>query len=779
VSKVTRRSWLGVLLALMLLWMPRVWAATEVRFAVVRASASENDPRWVPVQNALRNLNYRVIPASKVNALTLLGIAVLFVPYTDNLQPSEITALSEWTAKGGNIIVSGAIQPELQPVLQASWTGLNTPAQLKLESTEPLWQRSDRTSAIQGIGALKILDGTTPTVVARWNLPEQPPAIVATERTTYLGWQWGQSTYQNFDRSWLITAVERYLPGFGRTLIKLEPLELISMRQELTNLLGRVENIASSSREPLPYGYRDAAAQARQALLSVPKLVQQGQDAEAKNLWESALEGLWRNYPVVQTAAPPEVRAIWLDRGTIVQAGSPEGLRRTFDQLAQAGINTVFFETLNAGYTIYPSRVAFEQNPLTVGWDPLAAAVSLAHERKMELHAWCWTFAVGNSRHNRLINQPDNYPGPVLSRRPEWGMTDNLGSFRPRGQNEFWLDPANPEARAYLFRIYDEILSSYAVDGLQIDYIRYPFQGTNTFGFSQPSRYNFRAIHGVDPLTLTPGKDLSLLRLWTQFKTRQVSEFVAQASALVRQKRPEVLLSAAVYPFENRERINKIQQEWETWARKGQVDMLVPMTYKLNTRALQQEIEPILNPVEQMPVLFLPSVNLQDLPQIQLRDQIQAVRDLPSGGYSLFAAAHLTNDLDFVLRQATSLSTVIPHRQPLKTVRERFDIQATEWENMLTDNRIVIEGTSATEWRNQTRRLQQLLKDMAERPSVAKIRQARASIAEYRTNLQQWIRLDRFDRSYRNQTWDNRLAVMDSLLRYGELVYPRLLTAKP
>jgi len=254
---------------------------------------------------------------------------------------------------------------------------------------------------------------------------------------------------------------------------------------------------------------------------------------------------------------------------------------------------------------------------------------------------------------------------------------------------------------------------------------------------------------------------------------------VAQASALVRQKRPEVLLSAAVYPFENRERINKIQQEWETWARKGQVDMLVPMTYKLNTRALQQEIEPILNPVEQMPVLFLPSVNLQDLPQIQLRDQIQAVRDLPSGGYSLFAAAHLTNDLDFVLRQATSLSTVIPHRQPLKTVRERFDIQATEWENMLTDNRIVIEGTSATEWRNQTRRLQQLLKDMAERPSVAKIRQARASIAEYRTNLQQWIRLDRFDRSYRNQTWDNRLAVMDSLLRYGELVYPRLLTAKP
>ncbi|MHC5832554.1 MAG: family 10 glycosylhydrolase, partial [Nostoc sp.] len=97
--------------------------------------------------------------------------------------------------------------------------------------------------------------------------------------------------------------------------------------------------------------------------------------------------------------------------GTIVRAGSKAGLAQIFDRLAQAGINTVFFETVNAGYTIYPSQVAKEQNPLIRGWDPLAEAVKLAHERDMELHAWVWTFAAGNQRHNQIINANPNYPG--------------------------------------------------------------------------------------------------------------------------------------------------------------------------------------------------------------------------------------------------------------------------------------------------------------------------------------------------------------------------------
>ncbi|WP_218080593.1 family 10 glycosylhydrolase [Anthocerotibacter panamensis] len=782
------KSALGLLAALIVGWSFTAagWAASEIRFGVVREAPTENDPQWLQVKGALRGVSYKVVPLSEVGGSLLQGVSVLFLPNVSVISPEEATALGDWVEHGGKLVVSGQlaqgsspqVQQQLQQLTGGVWlTSLEGENLLTLNSKSAPWQRSDRTSGVQGAGTLS---SNSLDIVAQWDQPDKPAAVLSGERVTYLGWQWGRANSTTFDRSWLTAALEKYLPGTAAPVIKIEPVETLAMRQELTNLLGRVENIAATSQDArqLPSGYPQAVEQARQALISLPKLISQGEDTQARVLWQGAIEELWRNYPNVQTASPPEVRAIWLDRGTIVQAGSPDGLRQIFDRLADAGINTVFFETLNAGYPIYPSRVAVEQNPLTVGWDPLAAAVSLAHERKMELHAWCWTFAVGNSRHNRLLNLPDTYPGPVLSRHPEWGMSDNQGSFRPRGQNEYWIDPANPEARAYLMRIYDEILKSYNVDGLQLDYIRYPFQGSYSFGFSQISRSGFRAINGVDPLVLSPSRDLSLNKLWNQYKARQVSEFVAQTAMLVRDIRPRVLLSAAVYPFVNRERITKIQQDWESWARQGQVDLLVPMTYKLNARALQQEVEPILNPVEELPALFLPSVNLQELLQVQLRDQIQAVRDLPSGGYSLFAAAHLTNELDQVLHQAASVSSAIPYREPLRTVRERFDILVEEWNYLIDHNSVAGSTESLKAWRVRTTKLQQFIKDVAEKPTVTKVRQARTEITAFRAALQDYLRLDRSEHSYRNQTWDNRLAGMDSLLRYAELVFSRVIAKR-
>ncbi len=765
------------------------WAATEVRFAVVREAATENDPQWMKVKAALRGLSFRIIPLAELDETKLQGVAVLFLPNVRIFSPTEVVALQTWVTKGGKLIVSGSvaqasspeIQQQLQSLIGAAWIAdLEVATDLDLDSRAAFWKRSDTRSLVQGSGVLQTGTPALPTI-AHWDTPQQTPAVLGNNRITYLGWQWGSGGNTiTFDRGWLTATVESYLPGFASP-VKIEPVEIFSMRQELANLVGRVENIArtSSDSEGLSAGYQEAISEAKQALVALPQLLRDGQDDEARSTWESAIEGIWRNYPTGQTAAPPEVRAIWLDRGTIVRAGSLEGLRPIFERLARSGVNTVFFETLNAGYTIYPSQVAPEQNPLTLGWDPLAAAIILAHERKMELHAWCWTFAAGNSRHNRLINQPDTYPGPVLSRNPSWAMTDSQGSSRPRGQNEFWLDPANPEVRTYLLRIYDEILTHYDVDGLQLDYIRYPFQGTASFGFSQTSRLAYQSLTGFDPAILSTSRDVSLLKLWNQYKTQQVSSFVGQVAQQVHRTKPQVLLSAAVYPFENRERITKIQQDWESWASRGQVDMLVPMTYTLNTRRLQQLIAPILNPVEVSPVLFLPSLNLQELPEVQLRDQLQAVRDLPSGGYSLFAAAHLNENQNDVLNRASSTSGLIPYRQPLESIQERFRLLAAEWEYLYKHNEIALSADMIGQWRQNTAQLQDTFNHLADRPSLPKITKARNEIVRYRASLKTWLKTDRNeDNTYRNQSWDNRLAGMDGLLRYSEMVYPRLIARR-
>ncbi|NEQ33995.1 MAG: family 10 glycosylhydrolase [Leptolyngbya sp. SIO4C5] len=456
----------------------------------------------------------------------------------------------------------------------------------------------------------------------------------------------------------------------------------LAMLQELNSLVGRFESalFAAAATEqpvsldpeaPVPLitaGTTDidlatlpaatshpALIEARQLIQDWPQLMEQKDYAAARDRWLAVRRALWSSFPTENRFAQPEIRAMWLDRGTIVRAGSRQRLAEIFDRMAAAGINTVFFETVNAGYTIYPSRIAPEQNPLTRHWDPLEAAVELAHERDIELHAWIWTFAAGNQLHNQLLNQPADYPGPLLSRHPDWAAYDNGGNLIPRGQTKPFLDPANPEVRRYLLRLTEEIITRYDVDGFQLDYIRYPFQDPSadrTYGYGVAARHKFLQLTGVDPRTLSPRDDASataaeqqrqrrLWNRWTEFRVEQVSSFVEEVSQLIRRRRPDIILSTAVFAKPEHERLQKIQQDWGNWAEQGTVDWVVLMSYALDTNRLEKLTQPWLVENTFGSTLIIPGIRLLNLPEAAALDQIQALRDLPAGGYALFATANL------------------------------------------------------------------------------------------------------------------------------------------
>jgi uncharacterized lipoprotein YddW (UPF0748 family) len=282
------------------------------------------------------------------------------------------------------------------------------------------------------------------------------------------------------------------------------------------------------------------------------RLVQQQSYIEARETWLQARRLLWENYPTDIKYDQSEIRAIWLDRGTLVQAKTESDLAVIFDRLAQAGINTVFLETVNSSYTIYPSSIAPEQNPSTRDWDRLKVAIQLAHQRNMELHAWVWIFAAANQGHNALLKLPRNYLGPVLSRHPDWINKSKNGDSFDHGlhNRKAFFDPAHPQARQYLLSLLDEIATNYDVDGIQLDYIRYPFQSrklNSMFGYGKSSRWEFKQRTGVDPIKLTPSS--RLWKQWLNFRIHQIDSFVETASTMLKQKRPDLLLSAAVFPY--------------------------------------------------------------------------------------------------------------------------------------------------------------------------------------------------------------------------------------
>jgi len=584
-----------------------------------------------------------------------------------------------------------------------------------------------------------------------------------------------------------------------------EPLTSVqasALKQELENLIGRFEsaqlaaNAINSKRNeqhkrnqrtevatanPLKAGLPEpatkAVAEAREIAKVLPQLIAQKNYAAARQQWLKAQQLLWQQYPIDRTLAQPEIRAMWLDRGSIVRAGSEQGLAKIFDQLAAAGINTVFFETINAGYPIYPSEVAPQQNPLVRGWDPLAAAVKLAHERGMELHAWVWTFAVGNQRHNAIVNLPADYPGPVIAAHPEWASYDNRGSLFPPGQGKPFLDPANPAARQHLFRLFDEIVSRYQVDGLQLDYIRYPFQDPSaerSYGYGIAARQQFQQMTGVDPTNIRPG-DRELWQKWTEFRTRQIDSFVAEVSQRLRQKRPNLIMSVAVFPLSEHDRIHKLQQHWEVWANRGDVDLIVPMTYAQDTYRFQRLAQPWITSTKLGSALILPGIRLLNLPVLEAIDQIQLARDLPVSGYSLFAVENLSNELQNIFHSTqgsdSNLSqTPVPYRQPFQTAAARYAALQGEWNFLLENNQLWLRGSALSSFNAQAKEIESALNQLSKNPSVSRLAVARAALTAFQSQFKEWMRPQALENPYQVNVWQNRLATLDRLLSYGERV---------
>lgn len=80
----------------------------------------------------------------------------------------------------------------------------------------------------------------------------------------------------------------------------------------------------------------------------------------------------------------------------------------------------------------------------------------------MELHAWIVTIPIGNTRQVQLLGKKS--------------ITKKQPSICKLYKGTWYLDPGNPQTDNYLASIVREIVSRYDIDGIHLDYIRYPEQ---------------------------------------------------------------------------------------------------------------------------------------------------------------------------------------------------------------------------------------------------------------------------------------------------------------
>lgn len=252
-----------------------------------------------------------------------------------------------------------------------------------------------------------------------------------------------------------------------------------------------------------------------------------------------------------------EVRAVWLT--TIGGIDWPhsyaqsersaekqkEELRAILDRLQKANINTVLLQTRIRATTIYPSQYEPWDGCLSgfpgksPGYDALQFAIDECHKRGMEVHAWVVTIPVGkwNSYGCRQLRKRF----PRLIKRI--------------GQDGY-MDPEATQTGCYLAEMCREIVQRYDVDGIHLDYIRYP------------ETWKFRI-----------SKDQA---------RGNITRIVEKIHQAVKKEKPWVKMSCSpIGKFDDLSRYwshgwnayTKVAQDAQAWLKDGLMDELFPMMY--------------------------------------------------------------------------------------------------------------------------------------------------------------------------------------------------------
>jgi uncharacterized lipoprotein YddW (UPF0748 family) len=185
--------------------------------------------------------------------------------------------------------------------------------------------------------------------------------------------------------------------------------------------------------------------------------------------------------PVTTDTTPPpiqrEMRGLWIATVANIDWPSRSGLTASqqqaelsdiLDRASAAGLNAVMFHIRPAADAVYSSPNEPWASMLTgtqgkdPGYDPLAFAVTEAHARGLEIHAWINPFRAGNSKDTASLASSHLF-------NTKRDLTRVYGT-------QLWLDPGEPAIHDHVMRVVSDIVRRYDIDGVHADDYFYPYQ---------------------------------------------------------------------------------------------------------------------------------------------------------------------------------------------------------------------------------------------------------------------------------------------------------------
>ena len=293
-----------------------------------------------------------------------------------------------------------------------------------------------------------------------------------------------------------------------------------------------------------------------------------------------------------------DTRCLWIVRESMY---NEKMINSALVYAYQSGYNIVFIQVRGRGYAFYNSDIVPKHPKIATEFDPLDYAVTLGHALGIEVHAWMNSYILWSSK-----TPPEN-PEHLYHTQKGWTEANIHGKMDSQiklsePQSPQWegvyLSPTHPEVNPYLLSVYSEIINSYNIDGIHLDYIRFQDE---VYGYNKSGMAVFENIYDINPRDIVRGiisprfgwsQEFvdSMYVAWDKFRRDAVTELVRNIYHEVHKPGHNIKLSAAVKP-------NIIDakyrwyQEWDNWVQKGIIDFVVPMNYFKEIRDFNNSVQ--------------------------------------------------------------------------------------------------------------------------------------------------------------------------------------------
>jgi len=331
----------------------------------------------------------------------------------------------------------------------------------------------------------------------------------------------------------------------------------------------------------------------------------------------------------------------------------------------RGGFNTLIVQVRGRGDAYYTSR--HEPRPALLAkqpasFDPFALMIERAHRAGLKVHAWVNVNLVSDA-------EPPAARKHIVYLHPEWLMVprplaEDLGRMNPRNPqylrrlSEYararsdrvegiFLSPIHKGSADHIVRVIGDIVSRYDVDGIHLDYIRFP---NDEFDYSAEALDEFRSdvtsrMTGAERreyASRARGRPLFYTEMfpqgWQEFRRARLTALLTRIRGAVKSRRSRAMLSAAVFP-DAIDAANRRFQNWSGWLESGLLDAICPMAYTTNPALFRTQIADVEQRAGRRPVWA--GIGAYQLSPAATVENIRAARQLGAEGIVLFSYDNL------------------------------------------------------------------------------------------------------------------------------------------